>query len=363
MILICLLFLCIGCAKFQKVKLNYKVKFSLPINQDSGSIKILKTSNYFFEIPSSYFIYDSNLYIVDKFNNRIMGYDDDDTVLVISNRSAVQLTPVHAGSNRILQPFINNASLFSFHELGSVWVNKDAVFVESIIDSKEEEGLKHSYSFILKYNKEGKPLQAFGLRRANNKVYPFFNIVKFTVDNKNNLFIYSKHDDNWQIFKLDQNGKVLFNFNSFILMQSNAFLSIKGEKAVIENIDNSYNGDFLILGIAYYKADVKYQKSIYYKYDINSKKIEKLFNINNESFHFVHLNNNDLLYFWETEQGKKHNENIIYRIYNLSGRLVIRYYIELNRQEKNWFNIRLQKEGLITGANIDDDKFNIVVWK
>ena len=60
---------------------------------------------------------------------------------------------------------------------------------------QEEEDMINSLSLILKYNKDGTPTEVIGNRlKRSNKIFPFQNMEKFTIDRENNIFVYIKNN-------------------------------------------------------------------------------------------------------------------------------------------------------------------------
>lgn len=354
----------LSCGKFRKLRLAYSTKFSLPINGREDSLKILNTSDFFFDAPSSYYIKSKNLYIIDKFNNRILQYNKrNKMVLKITNEQKNDINLVFFGSNQVLQPFTLNNDLFSFRDLGNIFVNDEYIYCESVLMKKGKEHPINAFSIILKYNLKGEPVNVIGLKKGQNKIYPFSNLIKFSVDKKQNMFIYSKQDENWQVLKLDSNFNIIYKFRSYDLLQNYDFKKKEKEKIVIENIDNSINGDFLLIACTYFKNEIEFQKMIFYRIDIATGKVIKLFKVSDENFNFVLLDNSNLVYLWASESLRNNKEGITIRIFNLAGKIIANYYIKLNRSEAQWFDIKMQKDRLISGINIAGNKFNVVEWK
>jgi len=351
----------------RKSRLDYKTVYSLPVNSSPDSIKIIKSSDLFYEIPSSYVIYNKHLYIADKFNNRIMKYNrKNESILKISNEKKIDINLVYKGSNRILQPLLMNEKLFSFKELNNLYIKNDYIYAESVLMRLEEEDRISSLSLILKYNEKGEPKSIIGNRTGpSNKIFPFRNMEKFSVDKNNNIFVYMKNEDNWWVFKLDSAYRKIYRFNSIDFLKKTGIIinKKKKERYVIENIDNSENGDFLIIGLLHYKEETDFLKTIYYKVDIQTDIIKKLFILPDEKYNFVLLDNQNRIYIWETEDPEKHKENIVLRLFSLTGKSIINYAIRLDSEEVQWFSIKLQKDGVISGINLKNCKFNVVVWK
>lgn len=354
-----------GCSK--KTRLNYRKAFCLPINTEKNSIKIIKSSDFFFEIPSAYKINDNHLYIIDKFNNRMLKYNKkNNLVLKITNTQKRDITLVYKGSNRILQPLYISERLYSFRELGNMHLKNDYIYMESILMRKEEEDRINSLSLILKYDKDGAPVDIIGTRlKRSNKIFPFRNLEKFSIDEQDNIFIYLKTEEYWRIIKLNENNKTVYKFNSVDFLKKINIIpdKKKKEKVIIENIDNSKKGDFLIAAVTYYKNEIEFQKNVFYRIDLETDDIVELFSLSNEEYNFVLVDNFNRLYLWETEEARKDIEYIVIRLYNLSGKSIVNYAMSLDRKEAQWFSIKLQKNGKISGINIKDNKFNVVEWK
>ena len=366
-ILLTVVFLLSACGRFRKIPLISRINFSLPINAKNNGIKILKSSGPVFEIPSLYQVNDNNLYIIDKFNNRMLKYNKKNSlILAISNTKKNKVRLVYTGSNQVLRPLHISKKLFSFHELGALWVNKENIYLESILKEKNEESKIKGRSLILKFDKDGAPLDIIGTRiKRSNQIIPFPNMVKFTVDQSNNLFAYLQNDDHTQVLKLNEDHKIIYRFNSSVFFQKNKIKPDKKtkENIIIDNIDNSYAGNFLVLTLTYFKDEIKFQKTVFYKVDISTGNSSELFIINNENYNFILIDNSNLVYLWETENIKKNKENIILRLYNIDGRSVINYTMKLNRDKEQWFDIKIQKDKKITGINIKDNKYNVAMWK
>ncbi len=353
-----------GCSL--KTRLTYKIVFSLPINIEDNGLKIIKSSDFFFEVPSAYLIRDNYLYIIDKFNNRMLKYNKkNDVILKITNSQKKGITLVYKGSNHILQPLYVNEKLFGFRELGNIYVKKDNIYLESILMRQEEDRI-NSLSLILKYDKHGIPVHIIGNRlRRSNKIFPFRNLEKFLVDKQGNIFIYLKTEEYWRVIKLNENYKTVYRFNSVDFLKKISIIpdEKKKEKVIIENIENSFKGDFLVVAVTYYKNEIEFQKIILYRIDIETDNITELFTMSNEQYIFVLVDNFNRIYIWETKEPRKDVEYITLRLYNLAGRSVVYYGMKLDRKEAQWFNIKLQKDGKVTGINIRENKFNVVVWK
>ncbi len=366
-ILLTVVFLLSACGRFRKIPLISRMNFSLPINAKNNGIKILKSSGPVFEIPSLYQVNDNNLYIIDKFNNRMLKYNKKNSlILAISNTKKNKVRLVYTGSNQVLRPLHISKKLFSFHELGALWVNKENIYLESILKEKNEESKIKGRSLILKFDKDGAPLDIIGTRiKRSNQIIPFPNMVKFTVDESNNLFVYLKEDNHTRVLKLNEDHKIIYRFNSSVFFQKNKIKPDKKtkENIIIDNIDNSYAGNFLVLTLTYFKDEIKFQKTVFYKVDISTGNSSELFTINNENYNFILIDNSNLVYLWETENIKKNKENIILRLYNIDGRSVINYTMKLNRDKEQWFDIKIQKDKKITGINIKDNKYNVAMWK
>ncbi len=366
-ILLTVVFLLSACGRFRKIPLISRINFSLPINAKNNGIKILKSSGPVFEIPSLYQVNDNNLYIIDKFNNRMLKYNKKNSlILAISNTKKNKVRLVYTGSNQVLRPLHISKKLFSFHELGALWVNKENIYLESILKEKNEESKIKGRSLILKFDKDGAPLDIIGTRiKRSNQIIPFPNMVKFTVDESNNLFVYLKEDNHTRVLKLNEDHKIIYRFNSSVFFQKNKIKPDKKtkENIIIDNIDNSYAGNFLVLTLTYFKDEIKFQKTVFYKVDISTGNSSELFIINNENYNFILIDNSNLVYLWETENIKKNKENIILRLYNIDGRSVINYTMKLNRDKEQWFDIKIQKDKKITGINIKDNKYNVAMWK
>ena len=366
-ILLTVVFLLSACGRFRKIPLISRMNFSLPINAKNNGIKILKSSGPVFEIPSLYQVNDNNLYIIDKFNNRMLKYNKKNSlILAISNTKKNKVRLVYTGSNQVLRPLHISKKLFSFHELGALWVNKENIYLESILKEKNEESKIKGRSLILKFDKDGAPLDIIGTRKKrSNQIIPFPNMVKFTVDESNNLFVYLKEDNHTRVLKLNEDHKIIYRFNSSVFFQKNKIKPDKKtkENIIIDNIDNSYAGNFLVLTLTYFKDEIKFQKTVFYKVDISTGNSSELFTINNENYNFILIDNSNLVYLWETENIKKNKENIILRLYNIDGRSVINYTMKLNRDKEQWFDIKIQKDKKITGINIKDNKYNVAMWK
>ena len=365
-IILLLLILLLSCSRYRKIKLTFRTLFSLPINVGNDSIKMLNSSGLYSEIPSAYQIRDNDLYIIDKFNNRVLQYNKKKgLVSIISNGKKNDIRLVFAGSNRILQPFHYNERLFGFNDLRSIWVSKENIYIESILMAGDEEDPICTYSFILKYKKDGTPVKIIGNRlRRSNRIYPLMNCVKFSTDKSNNLFIYLKNDEQWNVKKLNRDHRTVSRFNSdeFLLKNMKPDRK-KKEKVIIENIDHSADGNFLIMAVTHFKEEIKFQKNIFYKIEIESGKTEKLFAINYENYNFILMDNTDKIYMWETGKTGKNIENIILRLYNTGGNPIKNYAIKLDRRKVHWFDIKIQKDKKITGINITDNRFNVVEWK
>lgn len=348
-----------------KTRLYYSTKFKLPINDKSDSIKIVKTSDIFFKVPTSYCIEDNNLYIIDKFNNRILQYNKKNKLITaISNKRKNTINLVYTGSNNILQPFDLSDDLFSFKDLDKININNDNIYVESIIMEKLKGASYDFFSFILKYNKKGKPLDVIGMKYGKNRIYPFFNMVKYSIDNDQNIFVYSKNDEDWTVLKLDSKShSIIYKFDSISFFQTNEIPKKGKETIVVEYVDNFKNGDTLLIVLSYYKNEIEYQKTLLYKLDIKNGILEKLFKINDEKLNLVFFDNEEFVSFWETESVKNDKENIILRVYDLSGNLKSNSLIVLDRSKAQWLNINFQADQIISGINIKNNKLNVVVWK
>ncbi len=366
-ILLTAVFLLPACGRFRKIPLISRMNFSIPVNAGYDSIKVPESFEPVPEIPSLYKVNDNNLYIIDKFNTRMLKYNKKNSLmLAISNTKKNKIRLVYTGSNNLLQPLYISKKLFSFHELGALWINKENIYLESILITKNEESKIKGRSLILKFDKDGTPLDIIGTRiKRSNQIIPFPNMVKFTVDQSNNLFAYLQNDDHTQVLKLNEDHKIIYRFNSSVFFRENKIKPDKKtkEKIIIDNIDNSAKGNFLILALAYFKDEIKFQKTVFYKVDTKTGKTSELFIVNNENYNFILIDNSNLIYLWETENIKKNKENIILRLYNTEGRSVINYTMKLNRAKEQWFDIKIQKDKKITGINIKDNKYNVAMWK
>ena len=357
-----------GCSKFRKNKLSYRKAFSIPINKDqTNNININKISDFFFEIPTTCKIYNKDLYLIDNYNNKVLKYNDNNELtLTISNKMKKIIDLVYTGSNRILQPLHIHNRLFSFNDLGSIQISRRYIYLENIIFKTDEGKKAASQSLILRYDPEGMPDNLIGLRmKKSNKIYPLRNLEKFSVDKNDNTFVYLKDEEHWRVRKFNTNNKTLFRFSSYTFFQEEELLPDKSvnEKIVIENIDNSFDGQILVLSVAYFNNEIEFRKVVYYKVDIQSGQSARLFTIRNERLNYVLLDDKNRIYMWETKGDKNNIEYITIRLYNLKGKAILNYLIKLDRADIQWFDIKIQKDKLITGVNIQDNKFNVVVWE
>jgi hypothetical protein len=362
-----MILLAAACSKYKKIQLAFRTAFSLPVNKGEESVKVLRSSGIFCEIPSAYQIKDDCLYIIDKYNNRMIQYNNKNSpVSMISNTKKNTVNLFFAGSNRILQPLYYSEKLFSFRELGNLQVNEKNIYLESILMRKDKEQPVSCYSFILKYTANGEPVDIIGNRqRRSNRIYPFLNMVKFSVDTNNDIFVYMLYDENWHVLKLNKGQRTVFRFFSkdFLLKNNIKPDKKKNEKIIIESIDNSADGNYLITAVTHFREEIKFQTTQFYRTEIKSGNTEKIFAINNENYNFILIDNSDRIYLWETEKAKKFTENIVLRLYSTSGDLIKNYSIKLNRKKTQWFDIKIHKDKKITGINMKDNKYNVVVWK
>jgi len=348
----------------KKIKLSYTIRFSFPLNSKKSYIKIKKVSDYHYQIPSEYKIVNKKLYIVDKITNKLFVFDKKNNLItVISNKLKKTITLQFVGSNKKLLPLPLNNRLYTFNEIGKMFVKEPYIYIENIILREENDNNIYSYSLILKYSNNGKPLQIIGnWITKSNKIYPFYNLEKFTVDISNNIFTYQKIDDFWRVLKISPHRKTLYKFYSTDFFKRNNLLPTKKGKIIIENIDNSEKGDFLIVALAYFKKEIEFQKLIFYKVDLQNKDT-KLFTLYNANDNFINIDKQNKITIWETKKVKKNFEYINLKKFNIYGHLINSFYIKLNRSKTYWFDIKVQKDGKITGINIENNKFNIVEWR
>ncbi|MBU1077664.1 MAG: hypothetical protein KKH98_10250, partial [Spirochaetes bacterium] len=362
-----ILVMLVSCGRFRKVHLTERVRFTLPVSGEN-SVQVIRSSEFFIEAPSSYYLKKNKLYIINRFNNTVLEYNKkNEIVMKLTNKNTLEINPVLSGSNQVLQPFSASRDLFSFRELDKILVSDNAIYLESILQKNDVENQINAYSLILKYDLNGEMSSVIGSPAVSysnsNKFYPFVNLVKFSIDDQDNIFVYSKIDENWEIVKLDKEHNLIYRFRSYDLLQKFDFKKKENEKIVLENIDNSKDGTFLIFAVTYFKDEVRFKRTVFYRLDIATDKITRLFRINDENLNFVYLDNSHLLYLWETEEMKNNKETVIMRIYTLSGRLITNYYLRLDRSKAQWFGISMQKDRIISGINIIEDKLNVVEWK
>ncbi len=359
-----LLFLfCLGCARFKTKNLTPHIEFSLSIGKDINNIKIIQTSDYFFEIPSEYFIKDKFLYLVDIFNFRVLKVGKKDKIILKFGEKYQEekISEINLFNTNFSGLKFNN-DLFKFVEPGQIYIdNKNNIFVENVLSSITEEHRYNAYSIILKFDSRGKPLEIYGKKISKEgNIYPFEELDHFSVDINDNLFVVEKRENEWKIYKFSSPDKIIGLFTSSSLL-SNIKIP-KDEKAVIENVDHSFTGDFIIAGVSFYKNKYQFIKTDFYKISFSGK-IERLFSLKNEEYNFILLNNSDIIYLWKTDEKSKKYEKIVLRLLNLKGKVVLIKNLKLRRSEAKWFNIKVQKNDIITGINLSHNCFNIVVWE
>lgn len=358
-----LFFLYISCARFKIKKLSPHIEFSIPIGEKINNVKVIQSSDYFFEIPSEYFVKEKFLYLVDIFNFRVLKLNRKNQLILnfgerYNEKEINEFNLFSTNFNGI--PISQN--LFNFLEPGQIYVdNKNNILVENILVSITEEHKYNAFSIILKFDKNGNPINVYGKRiTPEGNIYPFEEMDHFSVDLNDNLFVFEKKDNNiWKVYKFSKPDRLLALFDSAMFIKK---LKIdKEEKAVIENIDHSFTGNFLIVGVTIYKNDYQFVRSEFYKVYFTGA-IEKLFTLKSEEYNFILVNNSDIIYLWKTEE-KTREEKILLRLLNLKGKIIANKVLELKRTKARWFNIKVQKNDIIAGINLSNKLFNIVLWE
>lgn len=360
---IALLFLYSACARFKIKKLSPHIEFSIPIGEKIDNVKVIQSSDYFFEIPSEYFVKEKFLYLVDIFNFRVLKFNKKNQIILnfgekYNDKEVNEFNLFSTNFNGI--PFGQN--LFKFVEPGQICVdNRNNILVENILISVTEEHKYNAFSIILKFDQNGKPMEIYGKRiTSEGNIYPFEEMDHFSVDLNNNLFVFEKKDKIWKVYKFSKPDKLLALFNSTMFIKK---IKIdKNEKAVIENIDHSFTGNFLIVGVTIYKNDYQFVRSEFYKAYFTGT-IEKLFTLKSEEYNFILVNNSDIIYLWKTEEKNEEEEKILLRLLNLKGKIIANKVLKLKRTKARWFNIKVQKNDVVAGINLSNNLFNIVLWE
>jgi len=343
----------LSCTRF--IPLQPTTKFSLPICEQTNCIKILQSENFLFEIPSEYFIKKSYLYISDSINYRILKINKKNEILLNITSKTQNI------SDEIFSlPLKNNENLFKTFQPGKIVIdNNENIFVENMLASVDEEHQDIYYSIILKFDESGKPLKIIGSKISNNLIFPFNSIDKFSFDKENNLFVIEKKENNWNVYKFNENNELITNI-SFNLILDKIKISTNN-KIIIENLDHTADGNYLIAGINFYENDFKFLRTEFWKIGFNFE-MKKIFTIKDENLSFVLVNNSDLIYLVKTESSSK-EEKIIFEIFNLKGRRVANKIIKIKIEDGKWFDTKIQKDNLITSIKIENNQFNIIEWK
>ncbi len=356
------------CSNFNYIKLTPEIKFSIPYSSSytKNKIRVIKNSDYFYQIPDKYIIKDNILYLVDKFNFRILLINKNNKIIKRINFSTnkIEFPFIYTDTNYYNLSYIlkkDREKLFEFLWGGNLKLDKNNnIYIENILTDKDEEHKVNNYSIILKFNFTGTPEKIISLKENKDKIFPFVNLENFDFDKKNRLFVFLKYDENWRVlrYNITNNNAFEFNLNNFLTNISKG----KDEKVIIENIDFTANGKSLIISINKFKNNNQYEKTIFYILNEDGH-FKKLFNNKFMEYNFLGVSYNDLIYLGTTLETKNEKERIIFKILNMSGKTVINKLIELNRKNAKWFNISLQKDNLISGINLKANKFNVVVWK
>ncbi|MDD5066744.1 MAG: hypothetical protein PHF84_06815, partial [bacterium] len=171
-----------GCTKLIKVKLFPRKYYSLPLLSERP-VQDPNSTDPVIETPSEFYLYRKFLYISDKANCRVRQYNrNNELLLSITNKDQQDIDLAFIGSNRALLPFPLDQRLFHLNEPGKIWINENSIYVENLLGSGNEDHSENSYSFILKYDKTGRPVNVFGVRTGDNGIFPYINCEKFTLD-------------------------------------------------------------------------------------------------------------------------------------------------------------------------------------
>ena len=269
--------LLVKCSNFNYKTLHSKIKFSIPYSMKSekDKLKIIKNSDYFYQIPDKFFFKNEYLFLVDKYNNRILKINEDNKIeqdikLLFDENENIHLY-IDTNQNKLYlskrEIEIIKKNIFS----GRIKVNnKNEIFLENIlIENNEEDSDINNYSVILKYNNSGVLENLLSLSKEKNKIFPFKDLENFDFDRNNNIFFILKTDLNWKVLKYDISIKKIseFHINKFLSELSKN----KDESLVIDNIDFTSDGNNLILAVSVFEKEVIYKRTIFYKLNINNE--------------------------------------------------------------------------------------------
>ncbi|MBN1898748.1 MAG: hypothetical protein JW827_08225 [Spirochaetes bacterium] len=351
--------LLLACARFRTMKTASHVEFSLPL--DKNGVKVIQSSDHFFEIPSQYFIKDRFLYLVDLYNFRI---------IKVKRKGDIQLSFGEENKNPVSYDYVLKSSnfsglklnddIFKFIQPNQILVDsKDNILVENVLSSTTEEHEYNAYSLILQYDKTGAPVFVYGRKINSGYIFPFQELDHFAFDRNDHLFVFEKSEYEWKIYKFSQPDRI----ESFLA--SSSFItnvpSEEKEQVKIEGIDNSYSGDFLVAAINFYRENFEYLRTEFYRISLEGQ-LTRLFTVKDEEYSFIILDHSDIIYMWRTVE-RSREDYILLRLFSLKGRIIINKMITMDRDRGKWFDIRIHKNNKISGINLNNNLFNIMVWE
>ncbi len=229
------------------------------------------------------------------------------------------------------------------------------IIIENVLNLVTEQYSYTPASTIFLFSPDGKLKEVF---LKDKKYYiPFSGVEGLSLDVNNNIYVKEQITNTWIINKIDTKNKIIkiININNIL----KKFLPANSQYG-IENIEPTRNGENLICGVALFEENMEFKGLKFYQISIKNKKVKYLFKVKKEDWHFVGMDIYNIIYLWETDAEER---KIKLHLYNLTGNYVGVKTISLEKLKGTIIDLKIQRNGIITGLRLQKGKLLIEVWK
>ncbi|TFH42548.1 MAG: hypothetical protein E4G96_03225 [Chrysiogenales bacterium] len=256
------------------------------------------------------------------------------------------------------------AKKFNFGDIGAVIMDDDnTLYVQNKFSTIREtrspldgrvDSMDFSPPYVLVFNRNGELQYTLGQKGAPDT--PFYHIERLAIDSKNRLFVISRLNESWNIFRF--NGKqreVHLNLGNLEFRDRQEGNIFEGR---IDSVKLFGNGERLIISVSYYHGlRLKYIKI--FEYSIPGKKIEKMvMEIPDPRNVLFEVIDDKYLYLWNVS-----GDQVKFEVANLEGNVINNIYMDVMQKRSHYARILLDESGKIHTYHVTRDGVEIVKWE
>jgi hypothetical protein len=333
------------------------------------------------KVMADFYYANNSLYVVDKKNNRILGFDEDNKIFMEIGETffeaniSVSEKLWEKELNTFLSQFDDPEQAFkkkkmrtsprqkvrqkySFKQLDKLISDFDeSLYVTNYVEAGME---------LLKFDAAGNFLYRIGRLGRDN---PYFDkntsIYNMFISKDNGLWIKYMNDGTLSLSFYNNFGKNIFDFNEkqildtingFLEKNENEYFRIEdilplygknNHVAVIVNLYRKDGGKYLIKQKMFFKINQEYSVEDYWKFNDTYLQVQSI-NLNNQLLCFSFYNKEKIPLF---------------KLFNDKGSMILEKKIILQRFNYNRISVDVTQSGDLMGAFLKQNILYFVIWK